>query len=151
MLLGHDPVQLLMIVLLALLTTVRAQCQSSASLSWSHPPKFMGDVHGTVIYNGLNTPRGLRSDGAGHLLIVESGRGVAALSENTDGCSGWTKKAVVEDGTLNHGIAINGTALYASAANGVYSWTYDPQALTVSNKQTIVKGLDSSVGASEIY
>jgi hypothetical protein len=128
-----------MIIVLALLTTVRAQCQSSNSLSWSHPPKFIDGIHGTVIYNGLKAPRGLRYDGAGHLLTVETSKGIFALSENTDGCSGWTKKVVVEDETLNHGIAINGTVLYASAPEYIYSWTYDPQTLTVSNKQTVVK------------
>jgi hypothetical protein len=139
---------MLMIVLLALLTTVRAQCQSSNSLSWSYPPKFLDGIHGTVIYNGLNSPRGLRYDGAGHLLVVEPEKGIAALSENSDGCSGWTKKVVAEDGTLNHGIVMNGTALYASAPDYVYSWTYDPQALTVSNKQTVVKGPNGSSSAS---
>ena len=137
-----------MIVLLALLTTVRAQCQSSNSLTWKHEPRFVDGIHGTVIYNGLNSPRGLRYDGDGHLLVVEPEKGIAALSENSDGCSGWTKKALVEDGTLNHGIAINGTALYASAPDYVYSWTYDPQALTVSNKQTIVNRLNGSASAS---
>ena len=137
-----------MIVLLALLTTVRAQCQSSDSLSWSHRPTFIDGIHGTVIYNGLNSPRGLRYDGAGHLLVVESGKGVTVLSENSDGCSGWTKKVVVEDETLNHGIVINGTALYASAKDNTYSWTYDPQTLTVSNKQTIVKGQNGLTSAS---
>lgn len=136
--LTFDLVQL-MIVILALLTTVRAQCQSSNSLSWSHPPKFQDGIHGTVIYNGLKSPRGLRYDGAGHLLVVEPTKGIVALSENSDGCSGWTKKVVVEDETLNHGIVISGTALYASAPEYIYSWTYDPQALTVSNKQTVVK------------
>ena len=129
---------IVLLALLVLLTTVRAQCQSSNSLSWSHPPKFIDGIHGTVIYNGLDSPRGLRYDGAGHLLVVEPPKGIIALSENSDGCSGWTKRVVVEDGTLNHGIAIKGTALYASSPQYIYSWTYDPQALTVSNKQTIV-------------
>jgi hypothetical protein len=139
-----------MIVLLALLTTVRAQCQSLNSLSWLHAPKFIDGIHGSIIYNGLNAPRGLRYDGAGHLLVVESQKGVIALSENSAGCSGWTKKVVAEDGTLNHGIAINGTALYASGPGYVYSWTYDPQNLTVSNKQTVVQGLNGSASASFI-
>jgi glucose/arabinose dehydrogenase len=130
---------MLMIVLLALLTTVRAQCQNSNSLSWSHPPKFIDGINGTVIYNGLNVPRGLRYDGAGHLLVVETDKGVIALSENSDGCSGWTKKVLVDDRTLNHGVIVSGTALYASGPDYVYYWTYDPQALTVSNKQMVVK------------
>ena len=141
----------LMIVLLALLTTVRAQCQSSNSLSWSHQPKFIDGVHGTVIYNGLNSPRGLRYDGAGHLLVVEPPKGIIALSENSDGCSGWTKRVVVEDGSLNHGIAIKGTALYASSPQYIYSWTYDPQALTVSNKQTIVNIPSGASSVSHSY
>jgi len=136
-----------MIVFLALLTAVRAQCQSSNSLSWSHAPKFIDGIHGTVIYNGLSSPRGLRYDGAGHLLVVEPTKGIIALSENSDGCSGWTKNVVVEDGTLNHGVVIDGTALYASAPDYTYSWTYDPQALTVSNKQTVVKGPSGSSSA----
>ena len=126
------------VALVALATTVRSQCQSSESLSWSHPPKFIDGIHGAVIYNGLKTPRGLRYDGAGHLLVVETSKGIVGLVENSDGCSGWTKRVVVEDASLNHGIAINGTALYASAPEYVYSWTYDPQALTAFNKQTIV-------------
>src|SRR5260221_13436876 len=141
-------VLVLVLVVLALLTTVQTQCQSSNSLSWSHQPKFIDGVHGTVIYNGLDSPRGVRFDGAGHLLVIENQHGVVSLSENSDGCSGWTKKVVAEDGTLNHGIAINGTTLYASAPDYVYSWTYDPQALTVSNKQTIIKGMNGSASAS---
>ena len=138
------------LVLLGLLTIVRAQCKASESLSWSHPPKFLDGIHGTVIYNGLNIPRGLRYDGAGHLLVVETGNGIIALSENSDGCSGWTKKVVVEDKALNHGIVVSGTALYASTPDEIYSWTYDPQALTVSNKQLIAKGPSGSSSASEI-
>lgn len=130
---------LVLLVLLARFAAVRAQCQSSDSLSWSHRPKFHDGIHGSVIYNGLNSPRGLRYDGAGHLVVVEADKGVITLSENSEGCSGWTKKVVVEDATLNHGIAVNGTVLYASASDNIYSWTYDPQALTVSNKQTVVK------------
>ncbi len=144
-------VLVIVLATLALLTTVRAQCQSSNSLSWSHPPKFIDGIHGTVIYNGLNIPRGLRYDGAGHLLVIETSKGIVALFENSDGCSGWTKRVVVEDGSLNHGIAINGTALYASAPEYVYSWTYDPQALTAFNKQTIVNIPSGSSSVSHKY
>lgn len=140
-----------LVALLALLTTVRSQCQSSNSLSWSHPPKFIDGIHGTVIYNGLNTPRGLRYDGAGHLLVVETSKGIVGLFENSDGCLGWTKRVVVEDASLNHGIAINGTALYASAPEYVYSWTYDPQALTAFNKQTIVNIPSGASSVSHKY
>jgi len=140
----------MILIVLALLTTVRAQCQSSNSLSWSHPPKFVDGIHGTVIYNGLHSPRGLRYDGAGHLLVVEPTKGIVSLSENSDGCSGWTKSVVVEDGTLNHGIVVNGTALYASAPEYIYSWTYDPQALAVFNKQTVVKVPSGASSASQL-
>jgi hypothetical protein len=55
---------------------------------------------------------------------------------------------VVDDKTLNHGVVVSGTALYASSSEYVYSWTYDPQALTVFNKQMVVKGPSGSSSES---
>ncbi len=88
--------------------------------------------------------RGIVFDSAGHLLTVESGKGVTAHTLGSDGCI-TTSKTLISQNNLNHGIALNanGTTLYASSMTTVWSWTYDPQtvAIVASSKTVVVKGM----------
>jgi len=44
---------------------------------------------------------------------------------------------------LNHGIQLSedGLMLYASSAEAVYRWTYDPDTISVSNRQTLINNM----------
>lgn len=120
-----------------------AQCQPRASLTWANEPKYEPGVSGNVIYNNLQSPRGLRWDGAGHLLAIERQTGVIALEENVDGCQGWTKKVLIRNPAFNHGIHVEGRELYVSTPDEVLRFAYDPQAVSVEgNATTLVTGMD---------
>lgn len=63
------------------------------------------------------------------MLVVESGVGITALNfaESDEGCINLnSRKTVISDTTLNHGIEISedGPTLYASNPETAYSWDY---------------------------
>jgi glucose/arabinose dehydrogenase len=98
----------------------------------------------TKVAGSLLTPRSVIFDTEGHLLVVESGRGISA--HTLDGAGGCVSSSslVVTQTNLNHGIALSpdGRTLYASSMAAVFSWPYDPQTRTVSGAATtIVAGM----------
>jgi hypothetical protein len=95
-------------------------------------------------------------DTEGHLLVVQRGMGVSAHTLGADGCV-TASKTVISQSDLNHGIAVSadGKMLYArycyarlrwhpltsfSSTQEVFSWSYDPVAMTVSNKKSLING-----------
>lgn len=142
-----------------------AQSSCGPSPSGSVQPSIASGYSMQVVASGLSDPRGIMLDGAGHLLVVESGRGVVSahtLADN-NGCvsvsssmdvtanlsvsaitSRWYSLLTTKQ--LNHGIEISndGKTLYASSTEDVYSWTYDPSALTVSDRQTLVSNMSGT-------
>jgi hypothetical protein len=82
------------------------------------------------------------------LLVIDSGTGIVALRENTDGCSdGWIRSVIVDNADLNHGIVINGTFIYASTVSNVYRYTWDPNTQKVTGNETLVTGMDLAESA----
>lgn len=101
-----------------------------------------------VVATGLSKPRGLAFDSQGHLLVVEQGTGVISSHsiEEAGGCATVRNSTtVVPDGlNLNHGIWVNGTTLYASNTDSLYSWTYDPASGAVSNQEQLIQGMNGT-------
>ena len=65
-----------------------AQSSCGPSPSGSVQPSIASGYSMQVVATGLSDPRGIMLDGAGHLLVVESGRGVVSahtLADN-NGC-----------------------------------------------------------------
>ncbi|KAF2189696.1 soluble quino protein glucose dehydrogenase, partial [Zopfia rhizophila CBS 207.26] len=112
-------------------------------------PSVASGYEARLIINGLTKPRGIHFDNKGNLLVVERGKGVTAFSLNYgDGScvSVKEKKAVVGDGSLNHGIEItdDGKTLYASNADAVFKFDYDSGKMqTKGTGKTIITGMNS--------
>ncbi|KAE7996942.1 hypothetical protein FH972_001618 [Carpinus fangiana] len=109
---------------------VDASCAISIPASAPVPVAAPGYAS-RLVATGLNSPRGIIFDSAGHLLVVDRGVGVKSLTLNDKGgdCVGVaTLKLIISDPSLNHGIALDpsGQTLYASSTNDVYSYPYVP-------------------------
>lgn len=66
------------------------------------------------VANGLNVPRSVAFDSAGHLLVVEKSKGLTAFTLNPDG-SVQSKKLLLLYKYLNHGLTFStdGKTLFA--------------------------------------
>ncbi|KAK7731541.1 hypothetical protein SLS53_008781 [Cytospora paraplurivora] len=88
------------------------------------PPTVASGWTAQLVANGFTKPRSLAFDALGALLVLDSGVGIKRL--------------------LNHGLSIshNGRSLYASSADSVFEWSYDPDSGTVSGTSaTLVSGM----------
>lgn len=103
-----------------------------------------------LVANNLTTPRGIKFDSHGALLVVEEGVGVSALTFNnaSDGCiSLQNRKLVVDEPSLNHGLELSpaGDILYASSGETVWSWRYSAAMQANTSKPTaLVTGMAGS-------
>ncbi|KAK0878337.1 hypothetical protein LTR87_007875 [Friedmanniomyces endolithicus] len=115
-------------------TAVAASCSSTLTASYAAPSVASGYV-ARLVANNLTKPRGIKFDSNGALLVVEQDVGITALTlaDAGQGClSVASRKTVINDTTLNHGIELSSDAatLYASSPEAVYSWAYSPQSQT---------------------
>ncbi|KAF2424223.1 soluble quino protein glucose dehydrogenase [Tothia fuscella] len=134
-----------------LLQSTRAQSSSSAcsaTLSASYAaPSVASGYQAKLVANKLTKPRSIIFDSEGHLLVVESGKGITSLTLRDDGngCVGLSgTQAIINDKSLNHGIEMstNGKTLYASNSGSVYSWDFDAQAQkNTSTPRELVVGM----------
>ena len=115
-------------LLVAGFALAQSGCSTTLSASYAAPSVADGYV-ARLVANDLTDPRGIKFDSNGALLVVESGVGITALNfvESNGGCVDLeSKKTVISDTTLNHGIEISedGLTLYASNPEDAYSWKY---------------------------
>ncbi|KUJ10224.1 uncharacterized protein LY89DRAFT_710610 [Mollisia scopiformis] len=111
-----------------------------------YPSVVANGWRATKVKGGMAAARGVVFDSAGHLLVVESGLGITAHTLDGSGCV-QSSKTVVSQANLNHGISFdaNGTTLFASSMTVVWSWTYDPVAVSiVGSAKTVIKGMFNS-------
>jgi glucose/arabinose dehydrogenase len=93
---------------------------------------------------GLDAPRGITTDAAGQLLVVERGGSQVTLlyDDDGDGVSSAQERVVVAQASgLNHGIAINGGRLYASSDTTVYAWDYSGERGLLGAPTTVISGI----------
>ena len=126
-----------------------AYAQSSCpSPSGSIRPSVASGYALQVFATGLSKPRGVAFDAQGHLLVVQQGPGTITshtVSEDNGCVVAGDSTTVVSGGlNLNHGIWINGSTLYASNTESVFSWEYDASSRTVSNQQELINGMTGS-------
>lgn len=130
-------------------TTASGSCPSGVTGNYSIPSAASG-YSVRLIATGLTSPRGINFDSAGNLLVVEEGVGVTALSLSDDGgscVSVSSQDTVVSDETLNHGIELSedGSTLYASNSDKLYSWAYNADERTVtSDATTLVENMNGT-------
>lgn len=144
-------IELLAICLAILESTIQVQAACSNALKPSYPAPIMAQGYkAELIKKDLNYPRDIIFDSEGALLVVDSGNGVLALTldESDDDCVSVTNsKTVVSDSSLDHGIELSpdGTTLYASSSDKVFSWTYSPEKQkTTSDSTTLVNNMMNS-------
>ncbi|KAF2856375.1 soluble quino protein glucose dehydrogenase [Plenodomus tracheiphilus IPT5] len=126
-------------------------CQSSIAPQHASPSVLAG-FRVEVVANGLRDPRGILFDSEGGLLVVEQAHGISRLRLTGDGpcvsVAGDVQR-VIEDESLNHGIALSedGRTLYASSHSNVWAWDYDAsQGRNTSNPRNIVQGMGDDEG-----
>lgn len=139
---------------LAKLTAAQSSTASiscSPTLTASHAAPSVADGYvARLVANNLTSPRGIKFDSQGALLVVEQDSGITALTlvDAGQNClSVGSRRTVVNDTTLNHGIEIssNGTTLYASSPEAVYSWDYSPMSQSnTSAPRTLVANMTTS-------
>src|SRR5690606_26098273 len=85
-------------------------------------------------------------DQQGRLLVADVGRGIQQLQLGSNGncITVQSTRLLIQDSQLNHGVELSpdGTKLWASSLNAVYVWDYNQAAGTVSNKRTVVTGMN---------
>ncbi|KAI7662954.1 soluble quino protein glucose dehydrogenase [Hortaea werneckii] len=126
-----------------------ARCGST--FTTDHPAPQVADGYvARLVADSLTSPRGIKFDSAGNLLVVEQESGITALTFNvTDGdCITETSMtSVINDTSLNHGIELSqdGRTLYASNPEAVYSWDYDPEGRrNTSAPRTLITNMTNS-------
>ncbi|KAJ3465243.1 hypothetical protein MRS44_005901 [Fusarium solani] len=127
------------------------QCKiNSLKTSYAAPVAADGWSY-RLVATELSRPRGILFDTEGALIVVDTGVGLVHLELEDQGrtCLRVRKKTVLlENEDLNHGIAISkdGRTLYASTDDEVYSWSYDPSAvrLSESSERTLVTNMTNT-------
>jgi glucose/arabinose dehydrogenase len=125
-------------------------CSSTLTAAYAAPSVASGYA-ARLVATGLNSPRGIKFDTAGNLLVVEEGVGITALRfEDGDGgscVSLASQDTVISDESLNHGIELSedGSTLYASNSDKLYSWNYSSdQRQVTSNATTLVENMEGT-------
>jgi len=127
-----------------------ASCTPTLTAASHAAPSVAAGYVARLVANNLTAPRGIKFDSQGALLVVEQNSGIVALTltNTSEDCfSVSSVKTVVNDTTLNHGIEISsdGSTLYASSAEAVYSWDYSATSQTnTSAPKTLVNNMTTS-------
>lgn len=133
----------------ALAATTKAKtCTTSLPLKYAAPSLASGYV-ARLVATGLTTPRSIKFDTNGALLVVESGVGVTALTldESNPSCViEKSRKVVVANNALNHGLELSpaGTTLYASDTGSAYAWSYSASKQSATSRKTIINNMTNS-------
>ncbi|KAF2761677.1 soluble quino protein glucose dehydrogenase [Pseudovirgaria hyperparasitica] len=120
-------------------------CASTLSANYTAPILADG-YRATLIANQLETPRSLKFDSAGHLLMLQRSYGIVSFTlTGTAPClTVSSTKDILANTSVNHGLELSrdGRTLYASDPNGVYAWNYDAerQELTSDARRVVTTG-----------
>jgi glucose/arabinose dehydrogenase len=126
-------------------SSASGSCSSTLTAAYAAPSVASGYA-ARLVATGLTSPRGIKFDIAGNLLVVEEGVGITALRfEDGDGgscVSLASRDTVISDESLNHGIELSedGSTLYASNSDKLYSWNYSPDGRQVTSNATTLVG-----------
>ena len=112
---------------------IASKCSTTLTAEANYPaPSLASGYVARLVANSLESPRAIKFDTEGHLLVVQENKEVSALTfvDSGNGCiieNMGARKTVIDDNTLNHGIELSedGKTLYASSTNTAYSWDYD--------------------------
>jgi len=118
-------------------TPIPASCPGVPAARY--PSTVASGWRAVKIAGNMRAPRGVVIDSAGHLLVVETGKGITVHTLADTGCIA-SSKTLITSTALNHGIALSldSKTIYASSPTSVWKWTYDPVSATVSGSNTVV-------------
>ncbi|PVH93956.1 Auxilliary activities family 12 protein [Periconia macrospinosa] len=112
-------------------TASATPCSTTIALQSSATPSVAAGWQAAVVANSLTSPRGIKFDSQGGLLVVEQEKGIVRLTFSGEGScarSNGSAQLVIDDPSLNHGLELSedGRTLYASSEESVFAWQYDP-------------------------
>ncbi|CAI6240726.1 unnamed protein product [Periconia digitata] len=125
-------------------TSTATPCASTIAPLNNATPSVAAGWQAAVVANNLASPRGIKFDTEGGLLVVEQDRGIVRLTFSGEGgCarSNGSAQLVIDDPSLNHGLELSedGRTLFASSEESVLAWQYDPATgRNTSGPRTIV-------------
>jgi glucose/arabinose dehydrogenase len=136
-------------------TSSSRSCSSTLTATHAAPSVASGYA-ARLVATGLTSPRGIKFDTAGNLLVVEEGVGITALrfeeeddDDDDDGSCVTlaSQDTVVSDESLDHGIEISedSSTLYASNSDKLFSWNYSSDERRVtSSATTLVENMEGT-------
>ncbi|KAL2136449.1 hypothetical protein VTI74DRAFT_3682 [Chaetomium olivicolor] len=129
-------------------STTEKTCATILAPSYT-PPVVADGWSAQLVATGLKSPRGIKFDSKGGLLVVEAGSGLRHLTLQDSGGTCVSVKnstSVFTDEKINHGLELSedGTTLYISSSENVDRHSYDPDTKTVSNLQRLVANMSHS-------
>lgn len=135
---------LLLLAITALPALVSAQ---NCGVSVSEYQLQLGSGWGAyTLVSTLTRPRQITFDQQGRLLVADVGRGIQQLTLGSNGncITVSNTKLLIQDSQLNHAVEFSpdGKRLWASSLNAVYVWDYDQATGNISNKRTVVSGMN---------
>lgn len=124
---------------------IPTSCTGVAAMKF---PQYTVDPAWNVIKiaGGLQGVRTIVFDTEGNMLVSEARKGISIHTFGADGCIASSAMLIPEI-ALNHGLALtpDGKTLYASSERAAFSWSYDAATKTVSDKKTVVNGMDTGI------
>ncbi len=124
-------------------TTRHTTCDLGKSKALTNAAVPAGYCAWTFAEN-LDGPRGITTDSAGQLLVVERGsnRITMLYDADVDGISSDAERVVIAQAPgLNHGIALNAGKLYASSDTTVYAWNYTEKRQALGTPSQVITGI----------
>ena len=138
-------------LLLLLVEPLYAQsaCATSYAPSGSIRPSVASGYTWAVVATGLTLPRSLELDHDGNLFVLEQNKGLSKHVLQDDGgvcVSVKSSTDIIDDVTLTHGLAIQGSTIYVSSSNTAYRVSYNAaQSKIVANtNHTIVTDMEGT-------
>jgi glucose/arabinose dehydrogenase len=92
----------------------------------------------------LGQPRGIIVDGNGDVLVLARADGAVVLlhDDDADGVSGDGERVMLaSESGLSHGLALDGSYLYASSATTVYRWDYAGDRAPLGDAEVVIDGM----------
>ncbi|EHA52621.1 hypothetical protein MGG_04936 [Pyricularia oryzae 70-15] len=128
------------------LLVAEAAAQNCAAVTSRFQPKMGPGYQVRVIATGLRSPRHIRIDSAGNLLVAEGGTATVrrlVLKEQGGSVCVSSNTALTPVQSTNHGIDLSadGKTLYTSSLASVTAFPYDAAAGTVGAGKAIITGM----------
>ncbi|KAK4145282.1 soluble quino protein glucose/sorbosone dehydrogenase [Dichotomopilus funicola] len=126
-------------------STAASSCATVLTPTYS-PPVVAKGWKAQLIATNLSSPRGIKFDSSGGLLVVEAQAGLRRLVFDDNGGTCLSVKEstpVIDDNELNHSLELSadGKTLYVSSTENVDQYSYDAETGTVGSLTRIISNM----------